>query len=97
MKQKLFPLIIAGMLVAGAASAQQPVAPPPDDLTLEKSRASMLETQLLYFVNVLRRSEAQLAQEKAEATANMANPQATADWWAAYAAAIKQAEDKKQK
>jgi hypothetical protein len=57
--------------------AQAPVVPempPPSDLQVEHDRAEMLQAQLQYFIDVMKRTEAE--------------DKATKAWWTAYVAGL---------
>ncbi len=79
----------AAFFLAASSNAQQMVqAPPPSDLEIEQARAAMLESQLRYFVAVLRVTEAQLQQYRANDAQNLSRPNETAEWWHAYDTAV---------
>jgi hypothetical protein len=57
--------------------AQAPAAPdlpPPSDLQMEHDRAEMLQAQLQYFIDAMKRTESE--------------DKATKAWWAAYVAGL---------
>jgi hypothetical protein len=70
-------LIIAALLprLAWAQTPAVPDAPPPSDLQVEHDRSEMLQAQLQYFIDVMKRTEAE--------------DKATKAWWAAYVAGLK--------
>ena len=73
MKRRLAPLLLA--LLPITAWGQQPApeappSPPITDLQIEHDRAEMLQAQLQYFLDVVKRTEAK--------------DKELAAWWAAY-------------
>jgi hypothetical protein len=73
---KSWAIILA--IVPTVALAQTPAAPdlpPPSDLQVEHDRSEMLQAQLQYFIDVMKRTEAE--------------DKATKAWWSSFVAGLK--------